>query len=216
MEYPIEYSPLRPGGTPLTRRLLALGGELEGRRVLDLGCGRGVTADLLRQEYGALVTGTDLSAGMIGECSEKYPGITFLNADAQELPFADCSFDVLVSECCFSVFQDPEKAFKEAERVLVPGGVILLSDLWKHGEVPGGNGMVRSLYSQEEWQDMIAGAGFVLKDFIDVREVLTEMYVQMIFDLGLEGADRMTGLCLTREEMKNVSYMLACGRKQKA
>ncbi len=133
MVYESDYSPLRPGGEALTRRLLSLGGEMRNRRVLDLGCGTGETARLLAREFGAVVTGADLSAALIDECRQKYPGAAFVAADAHDLPFRDGSYDVLVSECCFSVFRDPKKAFQEANRVLIPGGKLLLSDLWQRG-----------------------------------------------------------------------------------
>ena len=80
MVYESDYSPLRPGGEALTRRLLSLGGEMRNRRVLDLGCGTGETARLLAREFGAVVTGADLSAALIDECRQKYPGAAFVAA----------------------------------------------------------------------------------------------------------------------------------------
>ena len=214
MKYPSEYNPLRPGGTPLTRQLLSMGGELKNPRVLDLGCGRGDTAELLSREYGATVTGVDVSAEMIAENRGKYPGIGFVTAEARELPFRDGSFDVVVSECCFSVFTDAERAFQEVNRVLIPGGKLLLSDLWQYGGVSAGSGMVRNLYTRGEWLEMLTHAGFVPTGFEDVRDALTDMYVQMILDLGPEGARRAMGLCLRPEETKHVSYMLLSGEKE--
>ena len=130
MDYSYEYTPLRPGGTPLTRQLLSLGGEMKHRRVLDLGCGRGETAGLLAMEYGAAVTGVDASEALIRTCRAQVPEAEFLTADAENLPFEDSSFDILISECCFSVFSDPKKALREAKRVLASGGKLLISDLW--------------------------------------------------------------------------------------
>ena len=229
MDYSYEYTPLRPGGTPLTRQLLLLGGEMKNHRVLDLGCGRGETAGLLAREYGAAVTGVDASEALIRACRAQVPEAEFLTADAENLPFEDSSFDILISECCFSVFSDPKKALREAKRVLATGGKLLISDLWicagsdgdrsvsgdsglsvaGDGGLPAaGDGMVRHLYTQETWMQMITGAGFTPAAFIDVRKALTQMYVQMIFDLGLKGAQEKMGICLPQEEMKHISYML--------
>ena len=215
MDYPSDYSPLRPGGTPLTRRLLALGGELRGRRVLDLGCGRGETAALLAREYGAVVTGADLSEERIRECREMCPDGTFAAADAGDLPFADGTFDAVVSECSFSVFPAPETALGEAYRVLAAGGRLLISDLWQRGALPTGRGMVRNLYSRRTWEDMLAAAGFCVTAFADAGDALTGLYIQMILDLGREGAARAMGLCLEKEEMKQVSYMLLAAGKNR-
>ena len=90
------------------------------------------------------------------------------------------------------------------------GGKLFFLDI--DGTLPAGNGMVRSLYSREHWMDMAREAGFTVTDFVDARSALTEMYAQMILDLGLEGAQRQMGLCLPRQELKNVSYMLLAAR----
>ena len=214
MEYPLGYTPLKPGGALLTKKLLSMGGEIENQRVLDLGCGRGETAALLAEEYGAAVTGADISEALISECRKKYPGIPFVVADAEALPFADGSFDILVCECCFSVFSDPRKALREAYRVLSKDGILLLSDLWKHGKKSAGRGMVRNIYSRDTWEDMITGAGFLITGFTDAHDALTEMYIQMIMDQGIEAAQRQIGICLPPEEMKSVSYMLLAAKKE--
>ena len=164
MEYSSEYRSLRPGGTLLTRQLLSLGGELKNRRVLKLAAA-GETAALLAREFGASIIGVDLSEARISECREKYPELTFMTADAKALPFGDGSFDVLVSECSFSVFSDPQKAFREAGRVLVPQGKLLLSDLWQRGGMPSGKRMVRSLYTRETWLDLAFARGSSRRNF---------------------------------------------------
>ena len=79
--------------------------------------------------------------------------------------------------------------------------------------LPAGSGMVRNLYSREAWLKMVSDAGFAVTDFFDAADALTELYIQMILDLGLEEAQRAMGLCLRREHMKKVSYMLMTGTK---
>ena len=49
----------------------------------------------------------------------------------------------------------------------------------------------------------------------DAGDALTELYIQMILDLGREGAARAMGLCLEKEEMKQVSYMLLAAEKNR-
>ena len=212
--YPVEYPALRPGGAPLTRRLAALAGDLRGKRVLDLACGRGESARILIEEFGASVSGTDISPQMIEECEGSCPEGEFYAADASRLPFADGSFDTVLCECSFSVFGDTNGAMKEACRVLKPGGLLLVSDLWQRGGLEGGDGMVRKLFTRYEWAELLAQAGFALLCFEDARDELKHMYVQMILDLGREEASRVMGLCLGAEDMKKVSYMILSAQKK--
>ncbi|MBQ1465809.1 MAG: class I SAM-dependent methyltransferase [Eubacteriaceae bacterium] len=213
-DYPVTYRTLRPGGTPLTRRLLGFAGDLGGKRVLDLACGRGETASLLALEYGSVVTGADISEEMIAECSKACPEGDFVICDASELPFEGGSFDVLVCECSFSVFTDTSSALSEACRVLVSGGLLLVSDLWQRGGLEAGSGMVRKLYTRYEWEELLRKAGFEMRAFEDTRDELKHMYVQMILDEGREEALRKMGLCLDAEQMKKVSYMLLSAEKK--
>ena len=213
-DYPVTYPTLRPGGTPLTRRLLGFAGDLGGKRVLDLACGRGETASLLALEYGSVVTGADISEEMIAECSKACPEGDFVICDASELPFEGGSFDVLVCECSFSVFPDTSSALSEACRVLVNGGLLLVSDLWQRGGLEAGSGMVRKLYTRYEWEELLRKAGFEMRAFEDTRDELKHMYVQMILDEGREEALRRMGLCLGPEQMKKLSYMILSAEKK--
>lgn len=203
---------LRPGGTPLTRRLLAMGGDLYGKSVLDLGCGRGETVTVLSREYGSIVTGVDISEKMTEEGKNACPEAEFLQADAGMLPFSDGSFDAVVSECSFSVFDDPGKVFAEVKRILKKGGSLLMSDLCQKGGILPGKGMVRNLYTPEEWNTMLLRAGFETVSTEDAGKALSEMYIQMILDEGIERANERIGLCLGKDEMKKVSYMLFFAR----
>jgi len=92
-------------------------------RMLDLGTGIHAIAVAAALDRGAKPTGTDIGAGIIESARKEYPGVAFEVADAANLPFPDESFDSVV--CGFSVFafESPERAFAEARRVLVPGGV---------------------------------------------------------------------------------------------
>ena len=92
-----------------------------GQRILDIACGPGPVSSLATMR-GAQVTGIDFSAAMVAEARRRNPGISFEQADAESLPFADGSFDAVV--CGFGVhhFASPVRALAEARRVLRPGG----------------------------------------------------------------------------------------------
>ena len=89
--------------------------------VLDIGCGPG---DFTRafSETGAIVTGVDFSPEMIRVAQDRFPRVTFKVADAESLPFGDCSFDVVVGAYVVHHLARPDLAFREIYRVLRPGG----------------------------------------------------------------------------------------------
>jgi len=101
--------------------------DLAGKRVLDVGCGTGRTARLLATA-GATVVGVDQSDPQIRRASRRTSdGVDCLQGDAHALPFADGSFDAVVSVGAVLYFPDPEAALTEARRVTRPGGRILVA-----------------------------------------------------------------------------------------
>jgi SAM-dependent methyltransferase len=106
----------------------ALGGRLEGRRILDVGSASGVSAALLAAR-GASVVGIDISPGLIAQAQRLWQAygerIAFSVGDAEALAYPDGTFD-----CCFfggvlHHFPDRAKVYVEALRVLKPGGMLL-------------------------------------------------------------------------------------------
>ncbi len=88
---------------------------------LDIATGPGYSAGAA-QARGAIATGVDFSAAMIGEASRKYPDALFYEGDAEHLVFPSGFFDAAV--CPFGLLHmaDPDKAISEAWRILKPGG----------------------------------------------------------------------------------------------
>src|SRR5919106_2097069 len=102
--------------------------SVEGRDVVELGCGAGyVSAWLTRR--GAYPVGIDLTENQLATASaltEEF-GISFplVQGDAEQLPFADDSFDLAISEYGASLWCDPYRWIPEAARVLRPGGELI-------------------------------------------------------------------------------------------
>jgi SAM-dependent methyltransferase len=95
-----------------------------GDRVLDVGCGTGVLARAAADRVAAdgRVTGLDLNAGMLAVARRLRPAIDWRRGDAARLPFADGSYDAVVSQFALMYFPDRAAALKEMARVLRPGG----------------------------------------------------------------------------------------------
>ncbi len=109
----------------LTRETVPLlqdaAGIRPGSTVLDIGCGPGHVAGALA-EAGAIVTGIDFSARMVEVARRHYPEAAFQEANAEQLPFGDASFEAVVSNFVVHHLARPDVVFREVCRVLNPGG----------------------------------------------------------------------------------------------
>ncbi|MDQ1295353.1 MAG: Methyltransferase family protein [Actinomycetota bacterium] len=108
--------------------MLNLAGDVDGRRILDAGCGSGPLSAALR-DRGALVSGFDLSTAMIelararlGEDAD-----LIVHDLAEPLPYHDAAFDDVVSSLVLHYLQDWTAPLAELRRVLKPGGRLILS-----------------------------------------------------------------------------------------
>ena len=95
-----------------------------GLRLLDVGCGTGHQLAEWRAA-GYEVAGVDGSDAMLAEARQNNPGAELHEADVQQLPFADASFDRVTSIEVLRYLPDPSRSIEEMARVLRPGGVCL-------------------------------------------------------------------------------------------
>jgi SAM-dependent methyltransferase len=107
-------------------------GDVTGRRVLDYGCGHGMAAVVLARR-GAAVTGIDLSAGYVEEARRRAAAneveAEFRQADAEQLPFPDGSFDAVWGNAILHHL-DLRTVAAELWRILAPGGVAVFCEPW--------------------------------------------------------------------------------------
>ncbi|NJE61377.1 methyltransferase domain-containing protein [Thermococcus sp. 21S7] len=95
-------------------------------RALDLGCGTGdYTLELKRRGFD--VIGLDASEGMLKVARKK--GVECIKGDAYSLPFPDGSFDLVLSVTMFEFIHEPERVVAEINRVLKPGGEVLIATM---------------------------------------------------------------------------------------
>lgn len=108
--------------------LQSVAGNLQGRRVLDVGCGGGLLSEPLRRA-GARVVGVDLSENSLlaarNHARAGYLGIDYLRSPAERLPFAGGSFDLVVAFDVLEHLADLSQAVVEISRVLRPGGRLI-------------------------------------------------------------------------------------------
>jgi SAM-dependent methyltransferase len=106
--------------------------DLNGRRILDVGCGRGGTIHVINEFFQpAATTGVDLSPIAIESCrkTHKYESAVFEEADAESLPFGECTFDVVTNIESSHSYPNLNMFYAEVFRVLAPGGYFLYADL---------------------------------------------------------------------------------------
>lgn len=124
-----------PGGLDLTRHLLERVGLAAGQRLVDVASGRGATALVAAAEYGARVEGVDLSAANVARAGGAVAAAglgdraRFTVGDAEAVPLPDGCADVVVCECALCTFPDKPTAMAEMARILVPGGVLGITDV---------------------------------------------------------------------------------------
>ena len=131
-----------------------------GQTVLDLGSGGGIDCFLAAKMVGeaGMVYGVDMTPEMIAlakKNAEKVgvKNVEFRHGQIEQLPIADSSIDVIISNCVINLSPDKDQVFREAYRVLKPGGRLQVSDIVWTRTVPED---VKD--DMEKWAGCIAGA----------------------------------------------------------
>lgn len=118
---------------PYARDVVARLPTGDGLRVLEIACGTGIVTRRLQEALSgrAALVATDLNEPMVDHArgAVASPGITWQQADAQSLPFADGSQDVVVCQFGYMFLPDKVQGFRESRRVLAPGGH-LIANVW--------------------------------------------------------------------------------------
>ncbi len=111
---------------PLFEAVLDAARAGPGTRLLDVGCGSGLTL-VLAKERGAIPAGLDVSPGLLQIARERLPEADLREGDMEFLPFDDDTFDAVIGVNAFQFAGDPRRALREAARLTRPGGRVVAS-----------------------------------------------------------------------------------------
>ena len=154
---------------------VALASLVEGETVLDLGSGAGFDCFLAANKVGegGKVIGVDMTPEMIEKARENAQmsncaNVEFRLGEIENLPAADNSVDVVISNCVINLSPDKKRVFGETFRVLKPGGRLMVSDIVLLRELPdfikssvaAYIGCVSGAMMKDEYLATIRGAGF--------------------------------------------------------
>ncbi|MCJ7432199.1 MAG: class I SAM-dependent methyltransferase [Anaerolineales bacterium] len=214
MMYSCGVEILHPGGLEKTFEMADDCKINKDSKVLDIGSGKGNTAICLAEKYGCSITGVDMSKDMVDYANSAVEKkglsqkISFLNHDAQELPFDDGTFDVVFAECS-TVLMDKEKAFKEFIRVAKPGGHVGdLEMTWKKDPdkktIDGAYKLWGGFSTKtfDGWREFYAQMGLTdikINDFSDSMNNMEKLYIKW---LGVRGILKMTWILLINKSLR--------------
>jgi SAM-dependent methyltransferase len=115
------------GGLPGARvQILRHLRHLKSGSLLEVGIGDGENVPLLPRSLS--ISGVDIAEVPLAACRDRHPGLSLALAEGERLPFADRSFDAVLSVGGFNFYSDPVQALREMARVARPGGTVVVAD----------------------------------------------------------------------------------------
>jgi arsenite methyltransferase len=194
----------------------ALASLKEGERVLDLGSGAGFDVFLAAKKVGkqGKVIGVDMTPEMLDKAranakSGKYTNVEFRLGEIENLPVADNSVDVIISNCVINLAPNKKRVFEEAFRVLAPSGRLMVSDIVLLKKLPESvqqnveayAGCISGAELKEKYLELIRNAGFQEVKVIDEKNYPLEYIVSQ--DTFKKAIDLLS---MTQEELKETAH----------
>lgn len=197
---------------------LALASLKPGETVLDLGSGAGFDSFLAANKVGpqGRVIGVDMTPDMLEKArgnarKNNYTNVEFRMGEIENLPVADNIVDVITSNCVINLSVDKPRVFREAYRVLKPGGRLMVSDIVVTKELPdivrksvqAYIGCVAGASLESEYLGAIEAAGFREVRVMDTSRLDTSSMVDdptimaLVEDIGIDQAKELAGAILS-------------------
>jgi len=184
-------------------------------RVLDLGSGAGFDCFLAAKRVGqkGRVIGVDMTPEMLEKArlnakKGKYTNVEFRLGEIENLPVADNSVDVIISNCVINLAPNKKRVFEESFRVLAPKGRLMVSDIVLLKELPKAVQECAEAYSscvsgaeiKDKYLDLIRKAGFE-----EVKVLQEKAYPLEFIVSEPEAKEAVNSLGLTQEEVREVA-----------
>ena len=196
----------------------ALASLKEGERVLDLGSGAGFDCFLAAKKVGkqGQVIGVDMTPEMLDKARAnakkgKYTNVEFRIGEIENLPVADNSVDVIISNCVINLAPNKKRVFEEAYRVLAPNGRMMVSDIVLLKPLPKAvqenveayAGCIAGAEIKDRYLELIKKAGF---QEVKVLEEKTYPLEYIISEETLTEAIKLTQI--TEQELKAMAEVI--------
>jgi len=156
---------------------------ITGGKVLDVGTGTGILAiEFARRVPGVEVTGLDLSDVVLelarnnAQESEMPLRVSFKRGDAEDMPFADDTFDLVISSNTLHLIKNPIRMFNEIQRVLKPQGKFFIND-FRRSWLGIFTSHIRASYTPDEARDLVSQSrlqNWEVKDYFFWLSILSE------------------------------------------
>lgn len=188
----------------------------EGDTVLDLGSGAGFDCFLAANKVGKTgrVIGVDMTPEMIAKATENalksdYDNVEFRLGEIENLPVEDDSVDLITSNCVINLSTDKGKTFREAHRVLKPGGCATISDIVLLKELPEAVRQSANAYAacvggallKDDYIQAIKDAGFETVEITQETAIPQELFANSVDPISQEIAKEGT---MTKDDVQGV------------
>ena len=193
---------------------VALASLREGETVVDLGSGGGLDCFLAANKVGfnGRVIGVEMTPSMLDKARANcrrsgYANVEFRLGEIENLPIADRTADVVISNCVINLSPEKQRVFDEAFRVLRPGGRLMISDMVLLKKIPeavrksvlGYIGCISGAEMKSAYTQMIKNAGFIEVKVVEENRLEPE---QILSDATAKAL--MTELKLDREQAEEI------------